>query len=516
MLKASIAAILPAFAFFISPFSSPFPSTLSASESERAKDQPAGTERAKSREPIVTKHSIRVGDETIAYTATAGFIPLKNEKGETEAEIFYMSYARNDRKDPADRPLMFSFNGGPGSSSVWLHMGALGPKRVEMEDEPTFPKPPYRLVDNEDTWLKATDLVFIDPVGTGYSRASKPELNAKFHGVKGDISSIGDFIRLYLTREERWTSPLYLVGESYGTLRAAGLSSDLLDKGIALNGIVLVSTVLDFQTLVDRHGNDLGYALFLPSLTATARYHKKLGDLDRADLNDTLAEVERWAEREYIEALEQGDRLSKADRARVVAKLARYTGLSEKYVDLSDLRINQDEFCKELLRERKRTVGRLDSRFQGIDASAIGAGTEYDPSMSAVQPAYTAIFNQYVRRDLGYKTDETYRVIGGLSGRWDWGLARQGFVETSTSLREALSKNPHMKILIAAGRYDLATPYQAVNYSLAHMRLDPSLRENFRVKTYDAGHMMYIHGPSRHALTKDVERFLKDSKNSDD
>ena len=509
MLKYWISAVSLAFSLSIAQ------TAPARQESKPAAEKPSGEAKQKERETVVTKHAIKLGDETLRYTATAGEIPLKNDKGETEAHVFYMSYTRDDVKDLSKRPLMFSFNGGPGSSSVWLHLGALGPKRVEFPDDAEIPKPPYRLLDNDSTWLTATDLVFIDPVGTGYSRASKGELNAKFHGVKGDISSIGDFIRLYLTRNDRWTSPLYLVGESYGTMRAAGLSNDLFEKGIALNGIVLVSTVLDFQTLVDRHGNDLGYALFLPSLTATAWYHKKLLEIDTTDLNATLAEVEHWAETDYLEALEKGDRLTVRERAKVIDQLSRYTGLSKGYIDLSDLRVNQDAFAKELLRDRKRTVGRLDSRFQGIDASATGLRTEFDPGMAAVQPAFTAMFNQYVRADLNYKTDETYHISGDV-GRWDWGLSGQGFAETSTALRDALSKNPHMKILVAAGRYDLATPYHAVNYSLSHMRLDPSVRKNFRVKTYDAGHMMYIHGPSRNALAKDVEVFLKESRNTAD
>ena len=320
--------------------------------------------------PVVTRHELRAGGRVLKYTATAGLMPLRSETGELEAHVFYVAYTLDRGGAPLEkRPLMFSFNGGPGSSSVWLHMGALGPKRVKMKDDGMMPPPPYALVDNEDTWLTETDLVFIDPVGTGYSRAVKPELGKKFWGVDGDIASVGEFIRLYLARNERWASPLFLVGESYGTTRAAGLSGYLVEKGIAFNGILLVSSILNFQTGRFTKGNDLPYPLFLPTYTATAWYHKKLSPDLQQDFAKTRAEVEQWTSTGYAEALAKGDRLSPEERSAVIDRLSRYTGLSKTFIDQANLRIDEPHFTKELLRDQKLVVGRLDSRFTGIDLS---------------------------------------------------------------------------------------------------------------------------------------------------
>jgi carboxypeptidase C (cathepsin A) len=462
-------------------------------------------------EPVVTRHEIKLGEKALSYKATAGLMPIRNEKDEVEARIFYIAYTLEHQGELRDRPLMFSFNGGPGSASVWLHLGALGPKRVQVPSEPEFATPPYRLVDNTATWLDQTDLVFIDPVGTGYSRAAKPDLNKKFHGLRGDIDSVGEFIRMYLTRNERWASPLYLVGESYGTTRAAGLSDHLVERGIALNGIVLVSAVLDFQTLSPRQGNDLPYELYLPTFAATAWYHKKLATDLQSDLGKLLDEVEAWASKEYREALGRGDELKGEERRAVVARLARYTGLSERFLENSNLRVGQDQFCKELLRDDKRTVGRLDSRYKGIDALPAGSSTEFDPSMAAIRPPYTATINQYMRSELGYKSDVPYYILGEGVGEWDWGGRGMGYPQTGAALRDALAKNPHMRVLVASGYYDLATPYAASEYTLSHMRLDPALRKNIHVEEYEAGHMMYVHEPSLKKLKVDLAGFLRDS-----
>jgi carboxypeptidase C (cathepsin A) len=439
-------------------------------------------------------------------------MPLNDSEGKLEAHLSYVAYTLDGVEDRSRRPLVFSFNGGPGSASVWLHLGALGPRRVEMPDDPTIPAPPYRLVPNGETWLDKADLVFIDPVGTGYSRAVKPELNKKFHGLKGDIASVGEFIRLYLTRSERWSSPLYLAGESYGTTRAAGLAGHLADEGIAFNGIILISTVLDFQTIMFGRTNDEPYILYLPSYTATAWYHKKLpDDLQRGSLRVALDEAERWADGDYRAALARGDRISDGERAATIRRLARYTGLSERFLDLNNLRVGQSQFGRELLRDTRRSVGRFDSRYLGIVENAGGSSTEFDPSLAAVRPAYTATFNQYVRAVLGHKTDAPYHILGGLVGAWDWGPSGDGYPETAGELRDALAKNPHMKVLVASGYYDLATPYAATDSTLSHMKLDPVLRRNIRVETYEAGHMMYLHGPSLAKLKRDAARFLDDS-----
>ena len=459
--------------------------------------------------PVVTKHELRIGDKLLRYAVTAGRMPLRNAEGEIEAQVFFMAYILDRTGGPETRPMTFSFNGGPGSSSVWLHLGALGPRRVKMLVDGGMPPPPYTLVDNPHTWLELTDLVFVDPVGTGYSRAASPELGKKFWGLEGDIESIGEFIRLYLTRHERWASPLFLVGESYGTTRAAGLAGHLVDRGIAFNGIILVSSILNFQTARFAKGNDLPCVLFLPTYAATAWYHKRLApELQGRPLAEVLSEVQEWASGEYVLALQQGDRLSHEQRAAVVERLARYTGLDAEYVDATDLRIQIRRFTKELLRDQKRTVGRLDSRFKGIDEDAAAEAPEFDPSMAAIRPPYTAAFNDYVRRSLGYKSDLHYYILGGGFEGWDWGPSGRGFPDTSEALRSAFSKNPDMRVFVAAGYFDLATPYFATEYTLSHMGLDPTQRERVSTGRYEAGHMMYIHEGELARLKRDVAQFL--------
>jgi carboxypeptidase C (cathepsin A) len=462
--------------------------------------------------PVVAHHTVSVGGRALEYTTTTGMMPLRNAAtGETEARVFFIAYTLDGVADKSRRPLMFSFNGGPGSSSVWLHLGALGPRRVEMMENGEMPAPPFRLVNNDQTWLDATDLVFIDPVGTGYSRAARPELGQRYFGLQGDIQSVGDFIRLYLTKNERWSSPLFLVGESYGTTRASGLSGYLIDKGIAFNGILLISTIMNFQTARFARGNDLPYALFLPTYTAIAWYHKKLPpDLQRQPLRRTLDEVERWAATDYTTALAKGGRLAPAERQEIAGKLARYTGLSKEYVEQSDLRVEIQHFDKELLRAERRTVGRLDGRFKGLDSSDVAETPDFDPSMAAIRPPYTAAFNDYVRAELGFRSDLEYFILGGGIGRWDFG-SDNSYADTSTSLQSAFAKNPYMKLFVGCGYYDLATPYFAAQYTLDHMALDPSLRDNVQLHYYEAGHMMYIDRRSLAQLKRDVTAFVQSS-----
>lgn len=460
-------------------------------------------------QPVVTHHEVTIEGKTLRYTATTGLMPLKNDAGETQARMFFVAYTL-DGIDPAHpRPLMFSFNGGPGAASVWLHLGAIGPMRVPMPEAPVMPPPPYSLAPNADTWLDETDLVFIDPVGTGYSRPAKPELGQQYWGLRGDIDSVAEFIRLYLTRYERWGSPLFLVGESYGTTRAAGLSEALLSKGIALNGIVLISSVLNFQALDPGNLNDLPYVLYLPSFTATAWYHKRLAPALQADLHRALREAEQFASGPYAAALEAGDRMTPAARRAIAEELARLTGLSAHFIENSNLRVSQGAFCKELLRDEKRTVGRLDSRFTGIDRSAATSYASYDPSEAAVRPPFTAAFNEYVRVELGYKTDEEYFVLGGgIHSPWQWGPPGSGYPDVTEQLRSAMSENQYMRIFVAEGDFDLATPYYAAEYTLAHLELDPALRGNITSDRFDAGHMVYIHAPSLHKLKADVSAFI--------
>ena len=459
-------------------------------------------------DPITTSHELDLAGTTLAYSATVAKLPLKDEKDKIVAQIFYTAYTL-DTDDRSARPLIFVFNGGPGAASIWLHMGALGPKRVDMGDEGFMPPPPYRLIDNAHTWLDLGDLVFIDPVGTGFSRATDPADNEKYWGLEADLEAVGEFIRLYLSRNKRWTSPLYLAGESYGTTRAAGLAGHLIDRGIAFNGIALISTVMNFQTLRFTKANDLPYTLYLPSFCAAAHYHGALADdLGRRDLRELLREVARWSEGEYTVALAQGDRLSADQRDAIAARLSRYTGLSQRFILGADLRINIMSFCKELLRDDKRAVGRLDSRFIGIMASAEGTTFDFDPSMHAIVPPYTAVYNQYIREQLGYESDLNYEILSREVNE-NWKYQGGQFPDTSEGLRAAFAKNPFMRVLVAQGYYDLATPFQAAYYSLAHMGLDPSLRDNITIEEYEAGHMMYLHEASLAKLKGDFRDFIR-------
>lgn len=438
-------------------------------------------------------------------------MPIKNREGETEARVFYMAYTLDGVANPKTRPLMFSFNGGPGSSSVWLHLGALGPKRVKMQDNGFMPAPPYELVDNPETWLTETDLVFIDPVGTGYSRAAKPELGAKFFSVNGDIESIGEFIRMYLVRGERWASPLFLVGESYGTTRASGLSGYLFEKGIAFNGILLISSVMNFQASRFADGNDLPFQLIFPSYTATAWYHKKLpANLQNRPLSEVLRESEKFAENDLLVAFGKGDRMSASEKQAVVKRFSDLSGLSSAFIEQNNMRVELGEFLKELLRDQRRIAGRLDSRFVGIDKDAAGDSPDSDPSMSAIRTPYTAAFNDYVRRELGFKSDAEYYILGGGIGQWNWNT-NNGYANTSLSLREAMQKNPYMKLFVANGYYDMATPYFATEYTLANLNLDPTLRKNVSLAYYEAGHMMYIEQNSLKKLKADVTAFMQNA-----
>jgi carboxypeptidase C (cathepsin A) len=478
----------------------------------------------------VSQHSITIGDRVINYTVTTGTMVLKEEeesggegKNENEgdkpkAEIFFTAYTR-DRDDSVpevryrrERPITFSFNGGPGSSSVWLHLGLLGPRRVAMGDVGHLLPPPYQLVDNEFSLLDVTDLVFIDPVTTGYSRVVVGENPKQFHNFEKDISSVGDFIRLYTTRYNRWISPKFLIGESYGTTRSAGLSGYLQERhGMYLNGIMLVSSILNFQTARFVPGNDLPYILFLPSYTATAWYHGKLDPELQQDLRATLAEVEAFALGEYAHALMKGDSLSESEYGQIVTKLTRYTGLTPEYIQQTNLRINIMRFTKELLRDERKTTGRLDSRFLGIDRDAAGETWEHDPSLSAIMGPYTATLNDYVRTELNFKSDLPYEILSQRVHPWSFESHQNQYINVAETLRKAMTINPHLKVLVANGYYDLATPYLATIYTFNHMELDESLRENYTMTYYEAGHMMYVHLPSLGKLKEDLAAFVESS-----
>jgi len=439
----------------------------------------------------VTKHSIQVNGKSLAYTATAGTLVIQKD-AKPWASIFYVAYTLEGVQDLSKRPITFAFNGGPGSSSVWLHLGALGPKRIAMGPDGEQPRPPYQLVDNDDTALQFTDLVFIDPVTTGFSRAAPGEKEAQFHGFDGDLESVAEFIRLYSVRAERWGSPKFLAGESYGTTRASALSQYLLDKhGIYLNGITLISSVLNFETISFAQGNDLPFALFLPSYTATAWYHKKLPKDLQGELEKAVGESRRFAGNEYASALMKGDKLTATERTSVVHELARLTGLSEAFIEASNLRVSEPRFTKELLRDQRKTVGRYDSRLEGYDIDAAGERPGYDPSYASVQGAYTAMFNEYVRTELGYKSDQPYEILTDKVDPWSYEKFQNRYVNVAGMLRDAMTQNPNLRVMIATGYYDLATPFFAAEYTVSHLGLEPSLSSHVGLTYCEAGHMLY-------------------------
>lgn len=456
-----------------------------------------------------TEHTARIGGQEIKYTAIAGTMNLKKDDGTVTASIFYTAYTKNDVADLSRRPITFAFNGGPGSSSVWLHLGALGPRRVLLTPEGGPPAPPYRLVDNEFSILDVTDLVFIDPVSTGFSRAATEQEAQAFHGITGDTRSVAEFIRLYATRNARWASPKFLAGESYGTTRAASLSGYLqLELGMNLNGIMLLSSVLNFETISFGAGNDLPYVLFLPTYTATAWYHKKLAKDLQADRSKALEEAQRFALGEYNLALMKGATLGAEERRQTVQKLARYTGLSSSFIEMANLRVSASEFRKELLRDQRRTLGRYDSRLEGIDLNATGSSPEYDPSYAAVQGPFTATWNQYVRTELNFESDVPYEILTGRVQPWNWAQYQNRYVNVAETLREGMTQNAYLKVFVACGYYDLATPFLAAMYTADHLGLDPTLRGNLSLGFFDAGHMMYLYRPSLEKLKTDLSGFI--------
>ena len=477
-------------------------------EKPKEEKKPAPEEKT-----VATKHTVRIAGQEIKYTATAGTILLKLEDATPKASVFYIAYHKDDVSDTAKRPVTFTFNGGPGSASIWLHLGAFGPRRVEMGDAGALLPPPYKLVDNEYSLLDMTDLVFIDPVSTGYSRAVPGEAPKQFHGIEEDIESVGDFIRLYATRNKRWTSPKFLAGESYGTTRAAGLSGYLQQRyGMYLNGIILISSILNFQTAEFDTGNDLPYILYLPTYTAIAWYHKKLpADLESGGLEKAVEESRNLAAHEYPDVLMSGDRLPEARKKEMAQKLARLTGLSAEYIERSNLRIEILRFDKELLRDQRRTVGRLDGRFTGIDQDAAGAQPDYDPSLAAIVGPYTATFHDYVRGELKFESDLFYEYLTARVRPWSFEPYENRYVNVAETLRSAMTQNQFLHVFVGKGYYDLATPMFAAEYTFDHLSLDETLRSHLSGGYYEAGHMMYVHLPSLAKLKQDLTQFMQAS-----
>jgi carboxypeptidase C (cathepsin A) len=467
----------------------------------------------------VTKHAIKINGNSLKYTVTCGTVVLKEEhdkegeahEAKARASMFFIAYTLDGVRDPAKRPITYSFNGGPGSSSVWLHLGLLGPKRVKLDDEGNAGAPPFELIDNEYSIFDKTDLVFIDPIGTGYSRMLSGEKVREFHDYKRDLESVGEFIRLYASRNQRWASPKYIAGESYGTTRACGLAGLLQEKhGMYMNGLLLISCAMDFQTLRFDHGNDLPPVLFLPTYAATAWYHKALAPAQQQrKLADLIAEVEAFAANEYSAALFKGATLSNNEREQIVDKLVRYTGLSRAYVESTNLRIQIHRFCKELLRKDGLTVGRLDSRFTNKDRDSAGEQFEFDPAQANLKGAYSSLLNDYVQRDLKFQNDLAYTVSSMLYMTWGWNEFANKYANVAETLRKAMRMNPHLKLFVANGYFDLATPHFATDYTFNHLGIDGERTKDITTRYYDAGHMMYIHKPSLEAMAKDMRAFIE-------
>ncbi|ADD39809.1 S10 family peptidase [Stackebrandtia nassauensis] len=476
---------------------------------EAATDAKDGKPAEPADDLVTTTHSL--GE--LRYTATTGRIVLREEVTEDDkftghkpkAELSITSYTLDDA-DHADRPVTFAFNGGPGSSSVWLHLGILGPRRVDAGDAGAMKPPPYRLVDNHESLLRHSDLVFIDPVSTGYSRAVNGEKAKPFHGYTGDIESVGEVIRLWTTRNNRWLSPKYLAGESYGTLRAAALSDFLQNRyGMYLNGLMLISPVLDIGTLEFSDHNDLPFAMYLPTYAAIAHYHGLHGD---RSLREVLDEAEEFAAAEYPRVLARGSRLPRAERDAAVATIARLTGLSSDYVDAVDLRIEHIRFFTEVLRHKRKVVGRLDGRFTGYDADYGREHFSADPSMSAIIGPFTAALNHYVRAELEYENDLPYEVISRKVHPWSYKEFEAKNLSVADKLAAAMRANPHLRVHVACGYHDGATPHFAGEYTMARLAIPAELRDNVEFRYYEAGHMMYLHEESRLRQSRDLAAFV--------
>jgi carboxypeptidase C (cathepsin A) len=499
-----------------------------------AKEDRADRKEVQPPQPVVTEHTVTLaGGKTLSYKAIAGYLLLRDTKqeapagegdekvagsqnvgsqmepakGKPKADIFFVAYILDGVADVTTRPVTFAFNGGPGSASLWLHMGGLGPRRVQLSDRGETLPTPVKFVDNEATWLDKTDLVFIDPVSTGYSRPVSGEDAKQFHGYKQDIANVGDFIRLWTTQYERWSSPKIIAGESYGTTRAAGLSDYLQNRyGLYVNGIVLISSALNFQTIDFAQGNDVPYPLYLPSYAATAWYHKKLSsDLLNLPLREVLDQAESFAAGDYLLALSRGDTLPELDRNRIAGQLARFTGLDANYLKQLGLRESDDRFVNDLLKDENRSIGRLDSRFTGIRLNPATDRQDFDPSVEAVNGPFSSAFNDYVRRDLRFETDLPYETIAQVN---PWTLAENKYLNVASNLKEAMSRNRYLKVWVCCSYFDLATPYFAAENVVHSMNLDPAIRNNIELSFYDSGHMVYIDRASREKFKGDFDAFL--------
>lgn len=462
----------------------------------------------KKRPASVTNASLLIDGKQIDYTATAGELILNSDDGKPQAHIFHVSYLKKGVRDYSKRPVLFAFNGGPGSSAVWLHLGALGPKIIPTSADGTTPlTPPITVIDNPQSILDVADLVFIDPVSTGHSRSNSADKASKYHGLQGDLDSVGDFIRRWITDNKRWSSPKYLLGESYGAIRAAGLSESLQHRyGMHLNGVILLSGLLDFRTLSPSSGNDLAYITFLPSLTATAHYHGVL----KGDRDTLVANARKFADTEYAIALHSGHTLSQQEQQKIANKLADFTGLSAEWITANHLRISPTKFRKELLRSEARVLGRFDARVAWASSNSASQHPMYDPSFSVAKGPFSTAMLDYLGRDLGWKDDRVYEILSGKVHPWKWN-ANNSYVNLSSSLVKALRDNPHLRILVQCGHTDLATPAGGIIHSLNHLQLPDEHRNNISLAWYEAGHMFYLNQPDLIKMRRDLVDFIQPS-----
>ena len=459
-------------------------------------------------QPVFTTNTVTMAGKRVTYVAETGMLPILKPDGTSRASVFYVAYTRVDETNAATRPVTFCFNGGPGSSSVWLHLGALGPRRARMNDDGTLPQPPFSVVDNPYSILDGSDLVFIDPIATGFSRAAKDEKADQFFSQTADLDSVGEFIRLWTTRHERWLSPKFLCGESYGVFRAAGLAERLRSRyGMYLNGLILVSGVLDFATINDGSANDLPFELFLPNYTATANYFKKLPPDLQADLPKALAEAREFAKGEYASALHQGAALPADERDKIVAELARLTGLKPQVIEDNNLRIDSSVFRKQLLHDEGLILGAYDARITGRDDDPASPYPVFDPSYAATYGPFAAAMNAYVRQELKFEDDLPYEIIAGVQP-WNYG-SHNDYPGVSDQLASVMNQNPYMRVLVLNGMRDLVCPPDTMRYALDHMQLDRAYRTNITYATFEAGHMMYVNLPDLKKLHQVLEDFLK-------
>lgn len=463
-------------------------------EKEQQKKLPPPEEKTS-----VTHHSARIGGQEINYTATAATYVIKADDGTPKAVMFYVAYTKDGVTDPSRRPVSFVYNGGPGSASLFTHMG-LGPKRVVLTPDGHGMPAPYSIADNEDSFLDASDLVFIDAISTGYSRPAPGENPAQFHGVIADANWFADFIYQYITRNGRWASPKYLIGESYGTTRSAELAGVIQERHqVYLNGIVLLSSVA-----FSNWGADNRFIFFLPTYATTAWFHHLLpADLQNLGVEQVAEQARDFAHGEYAQALEKGSKLTGAEYDKAVQDIARFTGLSPKYIEETNLRISPFRWFKELERDKRRTVGRLDSRFEGIDVDAAGERPEYDPSEASYEGAFVAMFQDYLRRELKWESDAYYTITANVRP-WD----QTGNTEVAEVLRAAMTQQSNLKVLVLCGYYDVATPFDGIEHTFSHMNLEPPVAKNVSFSYYEAGHMMYVDEKVHHKLHKDVDGFI--------